>query len=123
VFSWLVEGHARPVNFVINSHEYNKWYYLTDDIYPRWATFVKAISNIVPGSKKSWFAQCHEAYRKDVKRAFGVLHDRFAIVRYPTLTWSKDQMWEVINACVIMHNMIIDSERKHPILDPEPYHR
>jgi hypothetical protein len=24
VFSWLVEGHARPVNFVINSHEYNK---------------------------------------------------------------------------------------------------
>jgi hypothetical protein len=24
VFSWLVKGRARPVNFVINGHEYNK---------------------------------------------------------------------------------------------------
>lgn len=71
---------------MVNGHQYNLGYYLTDGIYPPWATFVQSI-RLPQGAKAKLFAQHQEATRKDVERAFGVLQARFAIVRNPALSW------------------------------------
>jgi hypothetical protein len=76
---------------VINGRHYNKGYYLADGIYPKWATFVKTISGpILP--KEMEFVKAQEGCQKDVERAFGVLQQRFVVVRFPAMSWSKDQI-------------------------------
>jgi hypothetical protein len=114
VFSKLVEGQAPPCNYKINDHQYTKSYYPADGIYSKWTTFVKTTS-APSGQKNCHFASRQEACRKDVERAFGVLQVQFVIIRYPALSWSHDQMWEVMQTCVIMHNMITKDDRKNHI--------
>jgi hypothetical protein len=63
------------------------------------------------------FAKEHEAARKVVERMFGVLQSRWAIVQYLAITWSPERMWNVMTACVIMHNKIIEAEREDNIYD------
>ncbi|XP_073358036.1 uncharacterized protein [Aegilops tauschii subsp. strangulata] len=114
VFARLAEGHSPPVNFESNGHQYNNEYYLADGIYLQWSTFVKTISN-PQGEKRQRFAQMQESARKDVERAFGVLQSRQGIVR--DLTWDEGKLWEVMTACVIMHNMIVEDKPDNNIFD------
>ena len=69
------------------------------------------------GEKRQRFAQMQESSRKDVERAFGVLQSRWGIVWNTALTWITQKFWEVMTACVIMHNMITEDERDNSIYD------
>ena len=52
-----------------------------------------------------------ESFRKDIERAFGVLQQRFAVIRYPARQWHLEQLSNIIYACIILHNMIVEDER------------
>jgi hypothetical protein len=100
----------------INGNPYDKGYYLADGIYPSWPTFAKTMHNHVDEKCKK-IAKEQEASRKDVERAFGVFQSRWTIVRYPARTWSRERMWHVMTACVILHNIIAENKRDDNIYD------
>jgi hypothetical protein len=121
LFDRLVEGKAPAVNYTINGHKYDMGYYLADGIYPNWSAFVKSIK--APANEKDQnFTVAQESLRKDVERAFGVLQARFAIVRGPARFWDVATLRNIMKACIIMHNMIIEDERDAGRLEP-PYEK
>jgi hypothetical protein len=64
-----------------------------------------------PGDeKRAHFAKRQEASRKDVEQCFGVLQTRVAIIRNPCRMWSMDTILDVMFACCILHNMIVEDE-------------
>ena len=115
VFDEILQGRAPKVKFKVNNHTYRKAYYLTDGIYPNWATFIQSIP-LPQGPKAQKFAETQESVRKDVERAFGVLQSRFAIVKNPALKWDKAKLGNIMRVCVILHNMIVEDERQGYIL-------
>ncbi|XP_033139845.1 putative nuclease HARBI1 isoform X1 [Brassica rapa] len=110
VFDDIINGIAPQVNFYVNGREYNLAYYLTDGIYPKWATFIQSI-RLPQGDKHCLFASKQESVRKDVERAFGVLQSRFAVVKNPSNLWDKSKIGNIMRACLILHNMIVEDER------------
>ncbi|KAH9444184.1 hypothetical protein Pst134EB_033141 [Puccinia striiformis f. sp. tritici] len=110
IFQKLQDGVCPNIEFKVNGHEYSLGYYLTDGIYPPWATLIQTISAPV-GKKNKFFAKRQEACRKDIERAFGVLQARFAIIKNPGRFWSLTDLWTIMMAAVLLHNMIIEDER------------
>ncbi|XP_042374974.1 uncharacterized protein LOC121969118 [Zingiber officinale] len=110
IFTEITEGRAPKVNYSINGHDYTMGYYLADGIYPSWSTFVKTIPT-PQGRKRQLFASTQESTRKDVERTFGVLQARFAIVCGPALYFCQSVLKDIMMACIILHNMIVEDER------------
>ncbi|ETV78614.1 hypothetical protein H257_08108 [Aphanomyces astaci] len=71
--------------------------------------FVSTISQPNDWASKS-FATQQEAVRKDVERCFGVLQQRFAVLRNPCRLWGAKAMHLVAKVCLILHNMVVLDE-------------
>ncbi|WOG86322.1 hypothetical protein DCAR_0205524 [Daucus carota subsp. sativus] len=91
-------------------------YYLADGIYPKWAIIVQTIRE-PSDRKKAHFEKMQEAYRKNVEREFGILQARFAIIKGPARFWDQEDLYYIMQKCVILHNMII--EHQHDKEDDE----
>ena len=58
------------------------------------------------------FAAKQESVRNDVERAFGVLQSRFNIVCRPAHLWHRSDVVNIMQTCVILHNMIVEDEKE-----------
>ncbi|KAK2647621.1 hypothetical protein Ddye_015110 [Dipteronia dyeriana] len=86
-------------------------YYLSDGIYPQYATLIQTISQ--PSSlKEKFFAEQQEATRKDVE------HGRVLQSRWTARMWTARDLGKIMKTCIILHNMIIESEHQQGI-NPE----
>lgn len=91
----LVNSEAPTVAFSVNGVVYDRAYYLTDGIYPAWAIFQQSIAEPI-NQRYSKYKTVHEAVRKDIARAFGVLQQRFRILAVPCKLWSVNAMGSVV---------------------------
>ncbi|XP_059663628.1 uncharacterized protein LOC132309328 [Cornus florida] len=66
VFDSIVIGQISPVNFIVNGHYHTIGYYLSNDIYLKWATLMQTIPHLTT-AKEQLFAQRQEACKKDLK--------------------------------------------------------
>ena len=109
LFLEVITGEASRVQFSVNGRQYNTGCYLANGIYPEWAFFVKSINSPQLQKHKVYAAE-QEGARKDVERAFGILQARFNIVHRPARSWSTRIIGQIMKACVILHNMIVEDE-------------
>jgi hypothetical protein len=105
----MLKGEAGDLGFSVNGTLYPRYYLLADEVYPGWSCFVKTIEE-PQDEMEQHFVETHEAVRKDVEQCFGVLQSRFAIIQNPCRQWHMDTISDIMRACVIMHNMIIEDE-------------
>ncbi|TVU40000.1 hypothetical protein EJB05_13445 [Eragrostis curvula] len=110
VFSAYVRGKTPPIQFTVNERTYDMGYYLADGIYPEWPAFVKSVRHPME-RKTEHFAAMQEGARKDIERAFGVLQARWAVIRGPAYGWDRERLSDIMTACIIMHNMIVEDKK------------
>jgi hypothetical protein len=110
LFVKYLRGEDPKVHCSINGREYNMGYYLADGIYPEWPVLVKSIRK-PQLDKHKLFAQKQEGARKDVECTFGILQSRFCILRRPARLYEQGDLQNIMLACIILHNMIIEDEK------------
>eukprot|EP00644_Phytophthora_capsici_P010099 jgi/Phyca11/120454/e_gw1.41.260.1 len=102
----------RSFEYTVAGKRFDQLYYLVDGIYPPYSCFVSTISKPA-NPKQKQFAQVQEGFRKDVERAFGVLRVKFRILKHPSRTWNAADLLLIMEACVILHNMIVENNYKN----------
>ncbi|XP_026400541.1 uncharacterized protein LOC113296447 [Papaver somniferum] len=99
------------VDFQVGGGRFAMGYYLADGIYPKLCIIVQAYKQLRKNIQ-TCFTKMQEGVRKDVERAFGVLQAKWHIMRGPVEYWDEEDLKFIMLACVILHSMIIQHERR-----------
>ena len=59
------------------------------------------------------FANAQEAAWKNIERCFGVLNQRFHILACPLRNYYWDDIVDLLDCCIILHNMDVEHRRPH----------
>ncbi|XP_013134227.1 PREDICTED: putative nuclease HARBI1 [Papilio polytes] len=83
---------------------------LGDSGYPQRSYLMTPILNAEPGSRGDKYTKVHIKARNCIERAFGVLKSRFrCLLGQRVLYYHPDYAAEIVIACVVLHNMLLDS--------------
>jgi hypothetical protein len=93
--------------FEMGGRHFTQLWWLADGIYPSLARFSKTLDEPC-NNQLARYATWQEAARKDIERAFGVLQLKFQCVARPVNLHHPVDITNMINACVIMHNMMVE---------------
>ena len=94
-------------NLSIAGHKLKRFFFLVDGIYPRYPIFALPFVDL-KSRKENMYARRHSSARKAVERVFGVLFRQFRILCNPCRLCHLKDMHYVVNACIILHNIIAD---------------
>lgn len=90
---------------------------LGDSGYPQRSYLMTPVLNAEPGSRQEAYTKAHIRARNTIERAFGVLKGRFrCLIGQRMLYYQPDFAAQIIIACVVLHNMIVQS-RGAPVYD------
>lgn len=84
-------------------------YYL-DEIYSNWTLFSKETNKCGSTREKDYTAR-QEVIRKDVKRVFGVILERFNILKHPERPWYRSKIAAIVKSCIILQNKAVKRRR------------
>lgn len=111
LFDNILSEAAPKVDVRINGHRYDMGYYLADGVYPRLSTIIQSYKQ--PHNQQQTLFNGHQmGKRKDVERAFRILQEKFHIVAGTVRYWNEDDLKYIMKTCIILHNMIIEDERR-----------
>lgn len=121
IFDDMLMGKAPDAPFQVNGNQYRYGYYLTDGIYPPYATLVKA-KRLAHRPMDEVFTRRQAAARKDVECAFGVMKSKWHIFLNAARPYHLDNLRYIMYAMIIMHNMVIEDQGRHicPYVPTDP---
>jgi len=84
------------------------YYFICDGGYFSWKCLMSPVQNRSAGSDVDIWSKFMESVRKDVECTFGILKQRFHVLKHNVRLQNKAVIHDIFISCCILHNMLMD---------------